>query len=196
MTTCFEANVLNSMFEPACEPSNNCNNDQFSFKAYLARWMAKSAVIYPPITDSVRKRLQASSLAAAKACTGGENKQTCGQRWYTGGYDGSYGVGQQLSAMETVQSLLLLEPGAVANRVPKTGANVRIQVAPATSTFPLTPALSATAFPPGSSPNSGNSGTNIGGRIASTTSSENKGLKCWMVVATPVVLALGFGLVG
>ncbi|EME83791.1 glycoside hydrolase family 76 protein, partial [Pseudocercospora fijiensis CIRAD86] len=100
-------NATDIMFEPACEPFNTCNNDQFSFKAYLSRWMAKSAVLYPSITDHVRKRLQASSLAATKSCTGGPNKQTCGQKWYVGGDDGAFGVGQELSALETVQSLLL-----------------------------------------------------------------------------------------
>lgn len=54
-----------SMFEPACEPIVTCNYDQTSFKGYLARWLTKSAIVYPPIVDAIRKRIQASSIAAA-----------------------------------------------------------------------------------------------------------------------------------
>lgn len=102
------ANLVTSMFERACEPQNNCNNDQFSFKAYLARWMAQAAVLAPSIKDSVTTLLTASAQAAAQSCSGQTNGTVCGQKWYVGGYDGSFGVGQQLSALETVQALLLL----------------------------------------------------------------------------------------
>lgn len=126
------------MYEAACEPYNTCNNDQYSFKAYLARWMAKAAVVYPSIKDNVRKYLSASAAAAAQSCTGGNDKQTCGQKWYVGGYDGVYGVGQELSAMETVQSLLLLNDNPV---VPRHEANVTVQNIPITSEFPLDPTV-------------------------------------------------------
>lgn len=126
------------MYEAACEPYNTCNNDQYSFKAYLARWMAKAAVVYPSIKDNVRKYLSASAAAAAQSCTGGDDKQTCGQKWYVGGYDGVYGVGQELSAMETVQSLLLLNDNPV---VPRHEANVTVQNIPITSEFPLDPTV-------------------------------------------------------
>lgn len=97
------------MFERACEPLGTCDNDQYSFKAYLARWLAKSAIVAPYIADSVHSLLNASANAAAQSCSGGNNSVTCGQKWYVGGYDGSSGVGQQLSALETVQSMLLLQ---------------------------------------------------------------------------------------
>lgn len=140
------------MFEFACEPYDNCNYDQHSFKAYLARWMAKSAILMPSIAESVTKLLTASATAAAQSCSGGDNKQTCGQKWYVGGYDGNYGVGQEMSALETVQSLLLLaEPLA-----PRHQDSVSIEVRPVTSTFSLpsptrrTPSTTEASSVPGS----------------------------------------------
>jgi mannan endo-1,6-alpha-mannosidase len=50
--------------------------------------------------------LETTSLAAAAACSGGENGVTCGQKWYVGGFDGSVGLGQQMCALETIQGLL------------------------------------------------------------------------------------------
>ena len=82
-----------------------------SFKAYLARWMAQAAIVAPSIKANVTTLLSASAQAAAQACAGDVNGSVCGQKWYVGGYDGSFGVGQQLSALETVQSLLLLLGG-------------------------------------------------------------------------------------
>lgn len=129
-------NASSVMYESACEPYNSCDTDQYSFKAYLARWMAKSAMVFPSITDSVRKYLQASAEAAAQSCTGGDS--ACGQKWYVGGYDGSTGIGQELSALETVQSLLLLD-GSAPHRIPEHEANVKIPIVPVTSEFPLMP---------------------------------------------------------
>ncbi|WPH00214.1 Hypothetical protein R9X50_00303700 [Acrodontium crateriforme] len=102
------SNSTDVMFERACELKNICDNDQLSFKAYLGRWMAKSAVVAPYIADPVTKLLTRSAQAAAQSCSGGRDGVTCGERWWVHGWDGSYGIGQQLSALEVVQSLLLL----------------------------------------------------------------------------------------
>jgi mannan endo-1,6-alpha-mannosidase len=95
-----------TMFEIACEARANCNVDQLSFKAYLARWMAGTAKVAPQHYDYIMKRLRGSAAAAAKQCTGGEKGITCGTRWYEGVWDGTYGVGQQMSALEIFQSNL------------------------------------------------------------------------------------------
>ena len=51
--------------------------------------------------------LLASAQAAAKSCNpGGAAGATCGEKWTTGSYDGSTGVGQQMSALEIIGSLL------------------------------------------------------------------------------------------
>ncbi|KAI5242962.1 mannan endo-1,6-alpha-mannosidase [Aureobasidium subglaciale] len=96
------------MFEVACEPGNNCNIDQLSFKAYLSRWMAASTKVAPWLYDDIKPYLAASAQAAALSCTGGDDGTTCGTKWWNNGvYDGTYGVGQQMSALEVIQSNLI-----------------------------------------------------------------------------------------
>jgi len=178
-------NATNIMFEYACEPYDSCNNDQDSFKAYLARWMAKSAVLMPSIAPSVTNLLSRSALAAAQSCSGGDNNQTCGPKWYVGGYDGSYGPGQELSALETVQGLLLL-----ANpKDPLHEAQVDIEVLPVTSTFTLmTVAHKPTAGLGGPDTAAPSPTSNMGGyrREGSVTS--------WLFI--PSTLILAFALTG
>ncbi|SMQ45687.1 unnamed protein product [Zymoseptoria tritici ST99CH_3D7] len=95
------------MFEVACEPSANCNVDQTSFKAYLSRWMTASTKVAPWMYEIVMPLMRTSAQAAAAQCTGGETGTKCGTRWYEGGYDGTYGVGQQMNALEVIQSNLI-----------------------------------------------------------------------------------------
>jgi mannan endo-1,6-alpha-mannosidase len=101
------SNASNVMYENECEKTNNCDTDQFSFKAYLSRWMAKSTLMVSEIKEDVVSLLTTSAEAAAAACAGGSTKRMCGTKWYVDGWDGSQGVGQQLSALETIQSLLV-----------------------------------------------------------------------------------------
>ena len=63
----------------------------------------------PSLLPDVKRLLQASSVAAAQACSGGSNGVTCGQKWYVGGFDNSVGLGQQMCALETIQGLLIEE---------------------------------------------------------------------------------------
>lgn len=150
-------NSTSIMYEPACEPFDTCNVDQTSFKGYLSRWMAKSAILQPSISNAVSKYLRASATAVARSCTGGNSSQACGQKWYADGYDGVPGVGQQLSALETVQSLLLLD-GSATRSIPRTQANVQIEIVPNRSEFPLTPPedTSSSSSAPGSDPSDSN----------------------------------------
>ncbi|TKA53274.1 hypothetical protein B0A49_11562 [Cryomyces minteri] len=104
----FAPTVPNVMYEVACEPNGNCNVDQRSFKAYLARWMAATTKVAPFTTDFVMAKLKASAIAAAQQCSGGADGVTCGLQWTKGpAYDGSYGVGEQMSALEVIQSNLI-----------------------------------------------------------------------------------------
>ncbi|OCT44613.1 Mannan endo-1,6-alpha-mannosidase DCW1 [Cladophialophora carrionii] len=100
-----------------CELSWDCNIDQYSFRAYLARWLAKTTIMMPQTAEDVLPVLRASAVAAAGVCTGGENGTTCGARWYLDGWDGTSGLGQSLSALEVVQSLLVAHAGPP-NRAP------------------------------------------------------------------------------
>lgn len=118
------SNSTNIMYEPSCEPAGTCDDDQYSFKAYLARWMGKTSVVAPFTAGTVQPFLSASALGAAKACTGGSTGMECGQKWYIGGYDGSSGIGQSLSALEVMQALLVSNAPQI-----RTSANVTIQAA-------------------------------------------------------------------
>ncbi|KAF1350636.1 glycosyl hydrolase family 76-domain-containing protein [Delphinella strobiligena] len=101
------SNSTGVMVEQACEPYYTCDNDQWSFKAYLGRWMGKTSVVAPFTREAIMPLLTTSAQAAAQACSGGTDGVTCGARWYLDGWDGTYGIGQQLSALEVTQALLI-----------------------------------------------------------------------------------------
>jgi mannan endo-1,6-alpha-mannosidase len=151
-------NATDVLFEAACEPPNTCNNDQYSFKAYLSRFLAKTAVLAPYTLPAIRTLLQTSAEAIVGACSAGSDGATCGQKWYVGGYDGNAGVGQQMGGLEGVLGLMAVLPppsqetaasnatstngtagGLVQQQqqrwVPRTGPGVTIAVLPVTSTF-------------------------------------------------------------
>ena len=100
-------NATGIMFETSCEPFNTCDTDQQSFKAYLSRFMAGTALLVPSAYNAVMGVLISSAQAAARSCSGGTDNATCGTKWYVDGWDGTYGVGQQLAALEVVQNLLI-----------------------------------------------------------------------------------------
>jgi mannan endo-1,6-alpha-mannosidase len=98
------------MWEIECEPHGNCDPDQLSFKAYLSRWMAAATKVAPFTTDYVMARLAPSAQAAALACTGAGAPgygTTCGMLWTTESWDGTSGIGQQMDALEVIQSNLI-----------------------------------------------------------------------------------------
>lgn len=98
----------NIMVEVACENNGKCNVDQHSFKAYLSRWMAATTKMAPFTYDAVMAKLASSAQAAAAQCSGGDNGRQCGLKWTQGStWDGSDGVGQQMAALEVIQSNLI-----------------------------------------------------------------------------------------
>jgi len=97
----------NVMIEIACENNGKCDVDQRSFKAYLSRWMGYTAIVAPWTREFLDPLLQTSAKAAAAQCIGGSDQVSCGLRWVDNGVnDGSFGVGEQMAALEIVQSLL------------------------------------------------------------------------------------------
>ena len=100
--------VNNVMTEQACERPNNCNTDNFSFKAYLSRWLAATTKLAPFTFDTIMPLLRSSAQAAVAQCTGGASNTMCGMRWTDNGkWDGSMGVGQQMGVLEVVQANLV-----------------------------------------------------------------------------------------
>jgi mannan endo-1,6-alpha-mannosidase len=94
------------MYE-GCEASGKCNVDQRSFKAYLARWFAAAAELAPFTHEAIIAKLATSAQNAIKTCTAGDSGTECGLKWTTGANDGSLGVGEQMAALEVVQSNLI-----------------------------------------------------------------------------------------
>ncbi|KAI5797514.1 glycosyl hydrolase family 76 protein [Peziza echinospora] len=107
----------NIMYEAACEPRGNCNRDQRSFKAYLARFMAMTVQAAPYTADKILPKLRISAVAAAKQCDGAADGKTCGMRWTRPTSDWSFDegiLGQTLSALEVVQNTQILKVAAPA----------------------------------------------------------------------------------
>ncbi|KAK7425853.1 hypothetical protein QQZ08_007703 [Neonectria magnoliae] len=102
----------NIMTEVACEPVKLCNVDQQSFKAYLSRWLAVTTQWAPHTAETIIPLLKASAVAAAKQCVGGDNGHMCGMIWNKDKYDGTTGVGQQMSSLEVTLSCIVEERGA------------------------------------------------------------------------------------
>ena len=103
------------MYEVACERDNKCNRDQRSFRAYLARFMGLTVQMAPFTQDYILPKLRTTAIAAAKQCNGGANGRTCGMRWTVPTCDGSFEeglLGQTLSALEVVQSTLIMQAPA------------------------------------------------------------------------------------
>ncbi|KAJ8114748.1 hypothetical protein OPT61_g3444 [Boeremia exigua] len=95
------------MTEVSCENNGKCDLDQRSYKAYLARWLGYTAIVAPWTRDQINPLLEASAKAAAAQCNAGKDQVTCGLRWVDNGInDGSFGVGEQMAALEIVQALL------------------------------------------------------------------------------------------
>lgn len=94
------------MYEQKCELAGTCQTDQTSFKGSLSRWLAKTTVLVPSVSDGIKTFLEATAEGVAAACSGYGNS-TCGLRWYTDAFDGQSDFGVVLSSLETVQSLLV-----------------------------------------------------------------------------------------
>ena len=74
--------------------------------------------------------LKASAKAAAAQCNAGADQVSCGLRWTGNGInDGSFGVGEQMAALEIVQALLYptvdgpatIERGGISQSNPNAG---------------------------------------------------------------------------
>lgn len=108
MTAVFFPN--DTLVEVACEPNKRCNIDQRSFKAYIARFMALTVKLAPFTAKAIMPKLRTSAIAAARYCSFGEDQNTCGMSWTQGAdWDGWSGVGEQLSALEVIQSNLIVQ---------------------------------------------------------------------------------------
>lgn len=121
-----------TLTEVACAASNACNTDQLAFRAILARALAqtRSLITSLPttavasnvssianITSAAQSQsaaaasdlhsqidfiLRTSAKGAAAQCSGGEDGLTCGNDWSRSEWDGTSGLGQELSALNVI----------------------------------------------------------------------------------------------
>ena len=105
----FYPEVLGGVMYEICEDTQKCNADQQSFKAYFSRFLGVTMQLAPWTREQIWPRLSHSAVRAAQSCTGplkyGSDQYGCGMRWYKDGYDGVGGVGQQMTALNTITVL-------------------------------------------------------------------------------------------
>lgn len=106
----FMANT-NIMYEAACQPSGKCNNDQRSFKGIFSRFIGLTCLLAPSISNELQSYLASSTPAILQSCSGGSDGHTCGLNWGASGWDGFYGLGEQMSALEGLQNRLVWTKG-------------------------------------------------------------------------------------
>lgn len=106
------------MFEVACETNSNCNMDQLAFKAIASRALVRtrdltshsSTIVngtdYGTLQEQTNSLIQASARAAAAQCSGGATGTVCGTSWLNNTWDGTSGLGQDLSALEIILATL------------------------------------------------------------------------------------------
>lgn len=113
------------MYEAACQDSGSCNNDQRSFKAFFSRFLGLTSVMVPQTRSIITSWLVDSANAAASSCSGGSDWHTCGMDWTNGTWDGYYGMGEQMSALEVMTNLRVhdVDPPYTANNGGSSKAN-------------------------------------------------------------------------
>ncbi len=97
------------LYERQCASSNTCNNDQRSFKSITSQYLGATARLVPDYSDQVMEIIDASAKGAAESCSGGSDGHTCGTSWTSGSYDGNYGLGEQICALEVIQNTLVMQ---------------------------------------------------------------------------------------
>lgn len=95
------------MYEGSCQVSNRCNNDQRSFKGIFSRFLGLTAMLVPSLMNDIMLHLETTAPGVLSSCTGGRDGVTCGLDWTKGSWDGYFGLGEQLSALETLQNRLV-----------------------------------------------------------------------------------------
>lgn len=98
---------INVMYEAACQPTLRCNNDQRSFKAIFSRFLGHACILAPPMADEIQGYLASTFPYVLKSCSGGSDGHTCGLDWSKGAWDGYYGLGEQMSALEVILNRLV-----------------------------------------------------------------------------------------
>ena len=98
------------MYEAGCQlvtGPNTCNNDERCFKGIFSKFLGYVMLLAPSMNDVIRPYIFASAQAAAESCSGGTDGHTCGLDWLVGKWDGIYGLGEQICAVDIFNLLLI-----------------------------------------------------------------------------------------
>ncbi|KAJ5502579.1 Six-hairpin glycosidase [Penicillium fimorum] len=116
-----------------CEPLGNCDRNQITFKSYFSNWLGVLTTIVPGTYDLIFPQLRTSAQAAAKQCSGGDDGDLCGIRWYKQAvWDGSKGLEQQMAVLGVLSANILpftnkapltAESGGTSKSNPNAGTN-------------------------------------------------------------------------
>lgn len=90
------------MTEISCQPDGDCNNDQRAFRGLFSRHLGLASSLIPSAKLDIQDFLEKSAKGAATSCSGGTDGVTCGQDWTADGWDGMYGLGEQMCALEVI----------------------------------------------------------------------------------------------
>ncbi|EGU85322.1 hypothetical protein FOXB_04163 [Fusarium oxysporum f. sp. conglutinans Fo5176] len=103
--------IINEQF---CEEHKQCNQDQRSFKGYLAHWMTATSQVAPYTNTNITTLLKSSAQAAAKVCDGcptrgyeGSAGTACGFSWLADSFDDIVGFGLQINAASILMYTLV-----------------------------------------------------------------------------------------
>lgn len=99
-----------TMSEVACEKPETCDGNSKLFKGFLSSWLTFGSLVAPYMYDDVLPRIQASAVAAADTCTGGEDGEHCGIVWGTHKWDGTESLENQMSVLSVISSALVQFP--------------------------------------------------------------------------------------
>lgn len=90
------------LYERACELYDICNEDQKIFKGVYLRYLGFASRLVSDATNRIMDLIGPTASAVASSCSGGDQGTACGLKWTTGGYDGSSGLQEQVSALEAL----------------------------------------------------------------------------------------------
>lgn len=121
------------MTEIGCEPEDDCNTDGLTFKSFTMRWLALATQLIPESADTIWPYIQASATGAAGQCDG-DGGSICGYHWDTTTWDGSTGVGQQMSALAAIQANMINVEDLPAPLTLKTGGTSKGDASAGTGT--------------------------------------------------------------
>lgn len=103
----FFHNPTNIVYEAACQNHNACNNDQRCFKGIFVRMLGLALALVPETKEWYWDKMISSGQGMNSSCSGGTDGVTCGLNWWYGSWDGMYGLGEQINAVDMLSVLLV-----------------------------------------------------------------------------------------